>query len=185
MPDDGALPTLHDVGYGAGLILDAIAELTEEVRGLRAELHSNVMKLPGILARLDRIEAQLANTTQGRISPPPESPDVVALIATCVGSLAFNASELVDHCRLPAAAPLRAALVAACGGALDPRRVGKLLQRLSTVNNVQGAPVQDVARGGYVIRRISRDREGTVWQCDSAGPTVVDSHTGGRYCRPD
>ncbi len=125
---------------------DRVAELLElllaEMRGLRADL-----------APTSRVESSVAG-----------------LIAKCPGTaLPFSASDLVDHCHLAQAAALRAALTDACGGVLDARRVGKLLQR------IQGVP-QD----GVVIRRHGEDREGALWICGSAGVTPATPVSPGR-----
>ena len=121
--------SLCDVGVAGERILAAIEALTAEFRQLRADL-----------------AARTSNSATNDVH-------LVGLIAERTNGLEFNAGELVDHCRL--AADLRAQLTAACGGALEPRRVGLLLRQL------QGAGV----------RRIGEDRDGAIWQCGSARVT--------------
>jgi len=133
MDGDADMLTLHDVRPEDRRTHELLELLLAEVRGLRADL-----------APASRVESS-----------------VVGLIAKCPGTaLPFSASDLVDHCRLAQAAALRAALTDACGGVLDARRVGKLLQR-----------IQNVPQDGIVIRRHGEDREGALWICGSAGVT--------------
>jgi len=158
MPDDHSIRALVlDDERRHAETRELLERILAELAALRAEVRA-----------LRRENAQICAVSSGR--PPPEGADVVTLIAASCGNRAFSSLELVDHCRLPAAAALRAALTTACGGRLTPQRVGKALQRLE--------------REGHV-RRIGEDRDGAIWQCGSAGVTPVVSHTGGRYRRPD
>jgi len=102
-----------------------------------------------ILERLVAIEARLA-VRKPEISAADA--ELVRRIAEAVGARTFSGWEVVDHARLPGAADLRAAVVAAIGSE-NSQRLGKRLQR------VEG---QDV--GGLRVVRVGVDRDGVLWR---------------------
>ena len=72
-----------------------------DVRPEHVETHE---LLRAILAELAALRAEVRELRPASNGAPPEGDDIVALIAACCGGRAFNAGELIDHCRLPAAA---------------------------------------------------------------------------------
>ena len=92
MPDDAPDPLkLHDVRPEHVKTHELLARVLAELAEVRAEV---------------RALRSVADNGSQICAPGPE---VVPLIATCVGACAFSAAELVDHCRLPQASTLRTA----------------------------------------------------------------------------
>jgi hypothetical protein len=101
-------------------------------------------------AKVDALRADLAR----RRVPPDDGPLLLA-IATATAGRVFSSKELRAHAR--ADADLAQAL-----GRLSSRQIGKRLRALAG---------RDV--GGFVVRRVGRDGDGTIWTVQ-----VAHLHTG-------
>lgn len=108
--------------------------------------------LPLILAELQALRREVAELRAERERAPATGAEpLVRVIADFVGARAFTAKELVEHSELPAAAELRAAIVAGIGSA-NPRKLGKLLRA-----------IEGRAFCGLSVRGVGSDRDGRIW----------------------
>lgn len=101
-----------------------------------------------VVRRLDRIERLLEALLERRNPTADDDRRFLAAIAAAVRGRAFSARELVNHATGDDEDELRAVLAGA-----TPKRIGKRLHRLAG---------QDL--GGLMLRRVDRDKDGTIWR---------------------
>lgn len=97
-----------------------------------------------VLAELRRIRELLERRESGE-------PGLLAVIHRHVHDLAFTASELAWHARVPANRELRAAIEREFGTA-NPRRIGKFL------SSIAGRPT-----GDFIVEAVGEERSGVIW----------------------
>jgi hypothetical protein len=103
-----------------------------------------------VLEELRALRAELREHRPRR--QPPGAEALLHEMRRHVGDRAFTARELVEFAALPDSEALRIAITALTQGALNPKRLGKLLRR------VEGLPVE-----GFVLRAIGADSAGRIW----------------------
>lgn len=86
-----------------------------------------------------------------RLQGDAQTAELLRVMRAAVGARVFNSVHLARHAALPAAAGLRAAIVAAVGS-LNPRRIGKALRAF------EGRDIE-----GLTVRRVGEDRDGAIW----------------------
>jgi len=116
---------------------DLLRALLAEIRGLRADLAGKGLAAPKTASLQDLIDA----------------------IAFTVGDRAFTAGELIAFADV--APPERLQNVLHAAGGTNPRKVGKLLHRLSK---------QDLS--GWQVLRIGFERDGIIWKVQAASLRV-------------
>lgn len=105
---------------------------------------------------LDELRAIRALLERRQPTEPDEAAaQLLGAIWVAVADRAFSSRELLKHAAMPQATLLRDAIVAAVG-ALNAKRLGKLLKR------VEGRTLGDRS-----VIRVGEDREGAIWQVRS------------------
>jgi hypothetical protein len=123
-------------------VLAEMREIRDEIRALRFAVERGRPR-----QRIEPDDAALAG--------------LLRAISAAVGDNYFNSSQLAAHAALPDAAALHAALMEVIG-AVDSRKIGKLLAR------IEGREI-----GGLEVHRLSsKDRNGVIWKVVAAGLRV-------------
>lgn len=120
-------------------LLELIGEMAAEMRAIRAELAEIRAALPSRRPRSERDQ------------------DLLRLLFDATRCLPFSVFEVLDHLEINDAKPLREALLAELGEELTPKRVGKLLSRLSRCHS-----------GDFILESAGRDRLGNIWRASRA-----------------
>lgn len=107
--------------------------------------------LAAILRELVGLRADLAAARPAAPHDDAAGADLLRAIVAAVADRLFSAGDLLIHARLPAAAPLHAAIIAAIGTA-NARRLGKALARC------EGADLD-----GLRVVRVDSDSTGIIW----------------------
>jgi hypothetical protein len=120
-------------------LLEVMRELVAEVRAMRADMAELRAALPIRRPRSERDQ------------------DLLRLLFDATRGLPFSVFMLLERIELNDAKPLREALVAELAEELSPKRVGKLLSRLSRCHS-----------GDFILESAGRDRLGNIWRASSA-----------------